>query len=51
VTFEKWRQGLLKFILTGLIPFDDNAHKPVQPAKKVTKPRARKRPTEDAGTA
>ena len=52
VSFEKWRQGLLKFILTGLIAFEDGAtDNPLPPAKKVAKPRAKRRPVEDAGTA
>lgn len=54
VSFEKWRQGLLKFILTGLIAFEDGSNdtdNPLPPAKKVAKPRAKRGPVEDAGTA
>jgi AcrR family transcriptional regulator len=45
VSFETWRQGLLRFILQGLLAFDHSAG--AAPAKKTPKPRTRKVPVPD----
>jgi AcrR family transcriptional regulator len=52
VPFEQWRQGLLKFVLTGLIAFDESQATPAtRPAKKAAKPRVKKRAADDSGAA